>query len=239
MNRPLQSQFREIISDTQELLKDSMRDGSRSLRIDPDWLKTFGNRRTMSKSMDKGKALKELADRVAGCTECRLCEGRTQTVFGVGTPDADLMFVGEGPGAEEDRQGEPFVGRAGQLLTKIIQAMGLTREEVYIGNVVKCRPPENRNPMPDEMAMCEPYLVWQIEIINPKIIVAMGNTAVKCLLKTTTGITRLRGTFMEYQGIPLMPTFHPAALLRNPNQKKDVWEDMKKVLARLEELKED
>lgn len=164
------------------------------------------------------------------CTRCKLCTlGRKQIVFGVGNPGADLMFVGEAPGEEEDRQGEPFVGRAGQLLTKIIEAIGLTRADVYIANVIKCRPPGNRNPEPDEVASCEPFLFRQIDVIKPKVIVPLGKFAAQSLLKTTDPITRLRGRVYQYRGAQLIPTFHPAFLLRNPSAKRDVWEDMKKV----------
>ena len=164
------------------------------------------------------------------CRRCKLCTlGRRQIVFGVGNPRARLMFVGEAPGEEEDKQGEPFVGRAGQLLTKIIEAIGLTRDQVYIANVIKCRPPGNRNPEPDEVASCEPFLFRQIDVIQPKVIVPLGKFAAQCLLKTADPITRLRGRTFEYRGATLIPTFHPAYLLRNPSAKREVWEDMKKV----------
>jgi DNA polymerase len=166
------------------------------------------------------------------CTRCKLHGlGRRQVVFGVGNPNADLMFVGEGPGADEDIQGEPFVGRAGQLLTKIIEAMGMARSDVYIANVIKCRPPQNRNPEPDEVEKCEPFLFRQIETIKPKVIVALGKFAAQSLLKTTEPITRLRGREYKYRDAILMPTYHPAFLLRNPSSKREVWEDMKRVRA--------
>jgi DNA polymerase len=168
------------------------------------------------------------------CTRCKLHKlGRRQVVFGVGNPNADLMFVGEGPGADEDIQGEPFVGRAGQLLTKIIEAIGMSRSDVYIANVIKCRPPQNRNPEPDEVEQCEPFLFRQIETIKPKVIVALGKFAAQCLLRTTEPITRLRGREYKYRNAILMPTFHPAFLLRNPSSKREVWEDMKRVRALL------
>jgi DNA polymerase len=161
------------------------------------------------------------------CSRCKLHTlGRRQIVFGVGNPDADLMFVGEAPGADEDIQGEPFVGRAGQLLTKIIAAIGLSREDVYIANVIKCRPPQNRNPEPDEVDTCEPFLFQQIDAIRPKVIVALGSFAARALLRTQDPISRLRGRIHEYRGSKLIPTFHPAYLLRNPSSKKEVWEDM-------------
>ncbi|MEZ5293935.1 MAG: uracil-DNA glycosylase [Vicinamibacterales bacterium] len=164
------------------------------------------------------------------CTRCKLHTlGRRQVVFGVGSPQARLMFVGEAPGEDEDRQGEPFVGRAGQLLTKIIEAIGLTREQVYIANVIKCRPPGNRNPEIDEVDTCEPYLFRQIEAIQPRIVVALGKFAAQSLLRSTEPITRLRGRVFDFRGASLIPTFHPAYLLRNPPAKREVWEDMKKV----------
>ena len=164
------------------------------------------------------------------CQRCKLhALGRRQVVFGVGNPAAQLMFVGEAPGEDEDRQGEPFVGRAGQLLTKIIEAIGLHRDQVYIANVIKCRPPGNRNPEPDEVATCEPFLFRQIEAIGPRVIVPLGKFAAQCLLKTVDPITKLRGRQFEYRGAVLIPTFHPAYLLRNPSAKREVWEDMKRV----------
>jgi len=169
------------------------------------------------------------------CSRCKLCSlGRSQIVFGVGSPKARLMFVGEAPGEDEDKKGEPFVGRAGQLLTKIIEAIGMTRDQVYIANVIKCRPPGNRNPEPDEVASCEPFLFRQIDVIQPKVIVPLGKFAAQCLLKTMDPITRLRGRQFDYRGAVLIPTFHPAYLLRNPSAKREVWEDMKKVRAILQ-----
>jgi len=168
------------------------------------------------------------------CTRCKLHSGRTTLVFGEGDPRARIVFVGEGPGHEEDQQGRPFVGAAGQLLTDIIvKGMKMRREDVYICNIVKCRPPNNRNPEPDEVDACEPFLRKQIEAIGPMLIVGLGNVAVKTLLKTREGITSLRGKWHSYQGIPVMPTFHPAYLLRNPADKKLVWEDIKKIIAEL------
>ena len=168
------------------------------------------------------------------CSRCKLHTlGRKQVVFGVGNPNADLMFVGEAPGADEDTQGEPFVGRAGQLLTKIIEAIDLRREDVYIANVIKCRPPSNRNPEPDEVAQCEPFLFRQVDIIKPKVIVALGKFAAQCLLKSDAPITRIRGREFTYRNSILIPTYHPAYLLRNPSAKREVWDDMKKVRALL------
>lgn len=180
-------------------------------------------------------SLEELRDNIGDCRRCKLHSGRTHVVFGVGNPNAKLMFVGEGPGRDEDLKGEPFVGRAGQLLTDIItKGMGLAREDVYIANVVKCRPPQNRNPEADEVASCEPFLKKQIELIRPDIIVGLGKFAVQTLLQSKVPITRLRGNWHTYMGIKLMPTFHPAYLLRNPADKKLVWEDIKKVMKEMQ-----
>ena len=180
--------------------------------------------------------LQAIRSEIGDCTRCKLHRlGRRQIVFGVGNPSADLMFVGEAPGADEDVQGLPFVGRAGQLLTKIIEAIGLGRDDVYIANVIKCRPPENRNPEPDEVETCEPFLFQQIDRIQPKVIVALGTFAARALLKTQDPISRLRGRAFDYRGATLIPTFHPAFLLRSPDRKRDVWEDMKKVRALLQE----
>ncbi len=171
---------------------------------------------------------------VAGCTRCpELARTRTQTVFGVGSPSAELCFVGEAPGADEDARGEPFVGAAGQLLTRIIAAMKMTREEVYICNVLKCRPPGNRTPLPNEVANCLPYLEQQLDIIQPKFLCALGAVAAQTLLQTTMSIGKLRNRFHNYRGIPLLCTYHPAFLLRSPDKKKEVWEDMKMLLARM------
>jgi len=183
----------------------------------------------------RAELLEAIDVEVRACRKCRLCEARTKTVFGVGDPCARLCFVGEGPGADEDRQGEPFVGRAGQLLNKIIAAMGLKRSEVYIANTVKCRPPENRTPLPEEMQSCSPYLVRQLEAITPQVIVALGRPAVQDLLGTTQSMSDVRGRFHRYRGIPVVPTYHPAYLLRNPSAKKQTWDDMRLVMKFLEE----
>ena len=181
---------------------------------------------TLAKS---GESLEQIRADLAGCTRCPLHEKRTNIVHTEGNRKARLMFVGEAPGADEDVQARPFVGRAGQLLTKIIEALGLKREDVLIGNVNRCRPPGNRPPMPDEAAMCKPFLLREIASVQPEVIVVMGNTAMKNLLEVKEGITRLRGQFQDYQGIKIMPTFHPAYLLRDPSKKRETWEDLKKV----------
>ena len=174
-------------------------------------------------------SLDNIRQQLRKCTRCRLHEGRNNVVFGEGDPHAALVFVGEGPGKEEDLQGKPFVGRAGELLTRIIEAIDLTREKVYIANIVKCRPPNNRDPKPDEIQTCFPFLIRQLETIKPRIICALGTFAAQTLLGTEERISALRGRFHEYQGAKIMPTYHPAFLLRNPQFKKDVWEDMKMI----------
>jgi len=181
------------------------------------------------RTLTLGDVKKELGD----CQRCPLGRLRTNIVFGEGNPKAEIVFVGEAPGGDEDIQGRPFVGRAGQLLTKIIEAMGLKRTDVYICNILKCRPPGNRNPRPEEIAACEPILVKQLEAINPRVICALGTFAARTLLKTDVPITLLRGKFHAYHGIQLMPTYHPAYLLRNPGAKKQVWEDVQKIMKML------
>ncbi len=195
-------------------------------QADTDTVRVYGS---------AGEALGAIrADLGDDCSRCKLHTlGRKQVVFGVGNPDADLMFVGEAPGADEDIQGIPFVGRAGQLLTKMIEAINLTRDQVYIANVIKCRPPGNRNPEPDEIAECEPFLFRQIAAIRPKVIVALGSFAAKTLLRSEESISRLRGRIYDFQGAKLIPTFHPSFLLRSPDRKRDAWEDLKKARALL------
>lgn len=193
---------------------------------------------------DREKSLRELGRQVEQCRRCRLAGTRTRIVFGEGSPSAEVMFIGEGPGNQEDLSGRPFVGRAGELLTRIIErGMGMSRSQVYIANLVKCRPTvdmkmaRDRPPDPDEVATCTPYLLRQVEIIRPRVIVALGSPSTKFLLKTETGITRMRGNWGEFNGIPVMPTFHPSYVLRNGGEtsplRKEVWEDIKKVLEKL------
>jgi uracil-DNA glycosylase len=172
---------------------------------------------------------------IGECTRCGLCSGRTQVVNTYGNHQARLMFVGEAPGADEDLQGKPFVGRAGQLLTKMIEAMGMKREEVIIGNVNRCRPPGNRQPTLEEAAICRPFLFREIATVRPEVIVVMGNTALRNLLEIKAGISSVRGRFHDYHGIPVMPTFHPAYLLRDPSKKRETWDDLKKVMERLDQ----
>lgn len=181
----------------------------------------------------KGTTLEEIRAELGACERCKLCKGRKQIVFGSGNPRAELVFVGEGPGEEEDKQGIPFVGAAGQLLTRMIEAMKFTRDDVYICNVVKCRPPGNRNPEPDEIEQCEPFLKAQLAVIKPKVIVALGKFAAHTLLRVDTPITRLRGQWRSYEGIELMPTYHPAYLLRQPDEKKKAWMDLQEVMKKL------
>jgi len=179
------------------------------------------------------ETLEEMEARLQGCRCCALCEKRNRLVFGVGNPKADLVFVGEAPGREEDEQGVPFVGEAGRLLDRILFAMKLSRQDVYICNVIKCRPPNNRDPLPEEIAACEPFLKQQLDIIKPRLIITLGRFAAQTLLQTKDPIGRLRGRWHVYQEVPLMPTFHPAYLLRNPAGKREVWQDMKQVMHRL------
>ncbi|MBZ5639283.1 MAG: uracil-DNA glycosylase [Acidobacteriia bacterium] len=185
---------------------------------------------------DPVQRLREIREEIGDCTRCKLHAGRNHIVFGVGNPNARLMFVGEGPGADEDARGEPFVGRAGRKLDEMIRAIGLDREDVYIANVVKCRPPENRAPEPDEIGTCVPFLFAQIEAIRPRVLVALGAPAAKTLLGTRVGITQIRGTWGTFRGIPVMPTFHPAYLLRayTPENRRKVWEDLKAARAKMD-----
>jgi uracil-DNA glycosylase family 4 len=189
----------------------------------------------LKKASDDRSSLEGVRKELGDCRRCKLHKTRRTLVFGEGSPRARLIFVGEGPGYDEDVQGKPFVGRAGQLLTKIIQSIGLQREEVYIANIVKCRPPQNRNPEPDEIEACHPFVLKQIEAIQPSIICALGTFAAQTLLKTHEKITALRGKVFDLDGIKVVPTYHPAFLLRNPERKREVWEDMKRILELLKE----
>jgi DNA polymerase len=215
---------REIIDQAIRALEEMKRNGVTHVEVSREALE----------ALDGKSGLVRLEASAKACVKCReLAQRRRNVVFGVGNPRAELMFIGEAPGRDEDLEGEPFVGRAGELLTRIVQAMGLKRSEVYIANVLKCRPPENRAPLPDEVANCLPYLLSQIEMIQPKVIVALGATAMKALLDVQLGITKIRGNWYSFRDIPMMPTFHPAYLLRNPDAKKAVWKDMQAVLAKL------
>ena len=224
--------MRELIEETIQALEDLKRRGVTHVEVSPATLEELG--RVPPRGPAVPGSLASLAAQAKSCTRCRELAGcRHNVVFGVGHPRAELMFIGEAPGSDEDLQGEPFVGRAGQLLTKIIEAMGLRRADVYIANVLKCRPPGNRTPEPAEVANCLPYLVAQIALVKPRVIVALGATAVQTLLDVQLGITRMRGNWYTFQEIPIMPTFHPAYLLRNPAAKKDVWQDMQAVVKKL------
>ena len=185
--------------------------------------------RTVMEPPTAGPSLEAIRADIGDCQRCKLSKGRKNIVFGQGHPQAQLLFVGEAPGAEEDEQGLAFVGRAGQLLTKIIEAIGMTRDDVFIANVIKCRPPQNRNTEPDEISSCQPFLEAQIEAIRPRVLVGLGKFGAQWLLKTAEPISKLRGRFGDYKGIAVMPTYHPAYLLRNPGAKKDLWSDMQRV----------
>jgi DNA polymerase len=220
-----------------------MRELANELRAWLDWARESGlqnlapEKRSVEPVEVKPKVklplLEAVRTELGECTRCKLHRNRTNIVFGVGNPEARLMFVGEAPGEDEDLQGFPFVGKAGQLLTKMIEAMGLRRDDVYICNTVKCRPPNNRNPEPDELLACEPFLKGQLGAVKPEAIVTLGKFAAQSLLRDSTPITRLRGQWREYEGIPVMPTFHPAYLLRSPAEKGKVWEDLKQVMKKL------
>lgn len=210
--------------------------GRKSPSKDKKQARTSTIRSNQSKKKDADHtpdSIERIMQDLEGCQRCKLGKARTHIVVGDGNPAAELVFVGEGPGEQEDLQGRPFVGRAGQLLDKMIQAIGLDRQSVYICNVVKCRPPENRNPEPDEIVACHPFLLRQVGVVRPKVIVALGKFAAQTLLQTEETISRLRGNFYDYQGAKLIPTFHPAYLLRNPPAKKEAWEDLKKVAKEL------
>jgi DNA polymerase len=236
--------LRQTVDGVIEMLNHEKEEGRTTVEVRPEAVRALGQTAPTPAPQPAAAAAREasgpgeagsldaIAERIASCTRCGLCEARTRTVPGQGAARPEVMFIGEGPGADEDRQGLAFVGRAGQLLTKIVEAMGFTRDEVWIGNIVKCRPPGNRVPTEAEMEACLPYLRAQIGLLRPRIMVCLGATAVKGLLGLT-GITRLRGQWRSFEGIDVMPTFHPAYLLRNPAGKKDVWEDMKTVLKRL------
>ncbi len=216
-----------LVADFRQSVTDLSRQGQASISAAPMPLEA---------PAAEASALSLIRTDLGNCQRCKLASTRNKIVFGVGSESAPLMFVGEAPGADEDRIGEPFVGRAGQLLDKMIVAMGWTREHIYIANVLKCRPPGNRDPQPDEIAECEPFLARQIEAIAPRVIVTLGKPAAHLLLKTTAPISALRGTWKEVRGTPLMPTFHPAYLLRSPDKKRDAWNDLKLVIARLAEV---
>jgi len=228
--------FVQTIDELARTLRGLAESGVRGFACAPEALATltsWGRRRPPRQPQPLPKPLESLEvirEDIGDCQRCKLCRSRTRIVFGAGSPRAQLMFIGEGPGQDEDRAGEPFVGAAGQLLTRIIAAINLGREEVYIANVVKCRPPENRQPEPDEIATCAPFLRRQIAAIRPLFICTLGASAAQTLLGTTEPISRLRGRFFDFEGIRVLPTFHPAYLLRNPERKREVWEDMQLLM---------
>jgi uracil-DNA glycosylase family 4 len=235
----LWEEYGELVDETIDYLKTGFRDGRKPAPADhstesepPSPSPQVGD------PISACTTLSEVADLVHACTRCRLHRGRRNAVPGEGREKADILFVGEGPGAQEDVQGRPFVGRAGQLLTKMLAAIDLTREEVYITNIVKCRPPENRNPLPDEAETCFPYLQRQIEIIDPMIVVCLGGPAVQRITGSTSGITRMRGTLHRYKDYPVLPTYHPAAVLRFPDKyRRPVWNDLKMLRDYYRELR--
>ncbi|MDD5557322.1 MAG: uracil-DNA glycosylase [bacterium] len=226
MNGPLDD-FREILRLTRGCLERLAADGAGRIPRRAAALAADARRRDIP-------SMEELARAVSRCRKCALWETRSKTVFGAGAVPAALVLVGEAPGAEEDRQGVPFVGRAGALLTKMLAAIGLDRDAVYITNILKCRPPGNRDPRPEEVGHCEPYLLGQLGHLRPRLILALGRHAAQTLLQTTRPIGALRGRFHDYRGIKIIPTFHPAYLLRNPDEKRRAWEDLKKVRAFLD-----
>ncbi len=225
--KPVFAAMLRQVKDSLEYLAES---GVTGFDCDPEALTILNRWGQPVQTRSRRETLTEIRNDLGDCRRCRLCRQRTHIVFGKGNPSARLVFVGEGPGGDEDRRGEPFVGPAGQLLTKIIEAMGMTREEVYICNVIKCRPPKNRNPEPDEVATCSPFLDRQLKAIRPEFICALGKFAAQYLSGTDQAISRLRGRFFEYRGIRVMPTYHPAYLLRNPVEKRLVWSDMKRLM---------
>lgn len=223
--------FVVLLGRMREYLLQRKEEGEREVYLSPE------GRKAMERVLRKARGvrtLRDLEEMMKDCHRCPLGDGRLNIVFGEGNEEAEIVFVGEAPGAEEDKQGRPFVGKAGQMLTRIIRKMGYGREDVYIGNILKCRPPGNRDPFPEEVEACFPYLAKQLEIIKPKVIVALGKHAAHTLLRIKTPITKLRGNLGNFRGIAVMPTFHPSYLLRDRNKSWDVWEDMQKVLQMVE-----
>lgn len=233
MTEKLYHECHQLISQGRAILEDLQQWGFTTVSTHTAQNEQPTHQKTEHTSDQQAITLTELEQQIKGCVRCSLSAARKNIVFGSGHPQADLVLVGEAPGREEDEKGYPFVGEAGRLLERILFAMNLTREEVYICNVIKCRPPQNRDPQLEEINSCEPFLKQQLKIIRPKLIVTLGRFATQTLLQTKDPISRLRGHWREYEGIPLMPTFHPAYLLRTPAGKRDVWEDMKQVLKRL------
>ena len=227
MQSDIVDEYLRIVSTVKSYVEDQVEMGFSEA---PASKKSGANGESDSASSALYESMEDIRAAVESCQLCPLCETRNNVVFGDGNEDAKLVFVGEAPGSDEDRQGKPFVGRAGQKLTQIIEAMGLSRSDVYITNVLKCRPPGNRNPLPDEIRACEPYLIAQLQLIKPKVICALGTFAAQTLLRSDRRISRLRGQFHVYQGIKLMPTYHPAFILRSPKFKRDVWNDVQMIM---------
>lgn len=242
MDTALKKKLIEALKDQKELFGNELLDEVKKTEpVSDERRTTISNKEqelftTEKPGWEKSKSLTELENLICNCTKCNLSKNRNKFVFGSGNENADIMVVGEGPGAEEDKQGLPFVGRAGKLLTDILKAINFTREEVYIANIVKCRPPGNRIPLPDEMDTCLPYLKKQIELIKPKLILCLGLTAAKGLLKKKDSLTKMRGNVYDFEGAKVMVTYHPAALLRNPNWKKATWEDVQQFRKLYDEL---
>jgi DNA polymerase len=230
---PAGDDISDIVRIARKALEQSEELGAGVPEIDRELLNRL---RPVPTKTDRASLLAKFNSEIEGCTMCRLHEGRNKFVFGVGNPNADVMFIGEGPGRDEDIKGEPFVGRAGQLLDKILAAIEFDRKIVYIGNIVKCRPPGNRDPQPDEMTTCMPFLNRQIEIIQPKLICCLGRISAQALLQTSTPLGKLRKRFHDFRGIKLMATYHPAALLRFPQYKRDTWEDIQMLRAEYDKL---
>jgi DNA polymerase len=224
------NEFITVIDELSQSLRCLGDAGVKGFDCSPECLRTLNGWGNSAVGLGSLDTLEVIREDLGDCRRCKLCNSRTRIVFGAGDPKARLMFIGEGPGYEEDQAGEPFVGAAGQLLTRIIEAIKLARDRVYIANVVKCRPPGNRVPEPEEIATCSPFLRRQIAAVRPLYLCALGSCAVQTLLKSKEPISKLRGRFFDYQGIRLLPTFHPAYLLRNPEKKREVWEDMKLLM---------
>ena len=243
MNRSVKDELIQVLLDQKEIFGDDLFDQNINKgrtttikKMSKDQKEDISLFEDPKEDWEKSESLELLNELIKDCKKCPLHKSRNKFVFGVGNPDADVMVVGEGPGAEEDKQGEPFVGRAGKLLNDILKAINFEREEVYIANIVKCRPPGNRTPMTDEMESCFPYLDKQIELIKPRLILALGLTAAQGLLKKRDSLTKMRGNIYDYKGIRTMVTYHPAALLRNPNWKRGCWEDVQKFRKLYDEM---
>ncbi len=244
MLNDFENKYQQLLSDTEKFLKqefefygnDLYKEEQMRTKKVTEPTSTTRSEELFQEKWQNSNSLGELNSQICTCLKCPLGNSRTKFVFGVGNPNADLMFIGEAPGADEDLQGEPFVGRAGQLFNKILEAIQLKREDIYICNILKCRPPNNRDPQISEVEQCIPYLWKQIELVKPKIIMSLGRIAAQMLLNTNESLTKMRETKLEYRGVPLLVTFHPAALLRNPNWKRPAWEDFKKLKSMLEQI---